>query len=259
MSNSSLVSYKKISPNKGNWNGYQNVAKRVYPLERISIHCVVGQVTVESLGNMFAQPSFGASSNYGIGYDGKKALYVNESDRSWCTSSYDNDNRAITIEVASDTTHPYAVTPKAYNSLIELCVDICKRNGKKKLLWISDKTKALSYKVKSDELILTPHRWFANKACPGEYLFSRYGAIAETVTKKLNAGEPKQSTAKTFKVQVKVKDLYIRGGAGFNTSFNGFIEPGVYTITETKTANGYTWGKLKSGAGWIALEYTIRL
>lgn len=179
MSNSSLVDYTKISPNK--------TKSRKYPITRISIHCVVGQVTAESLGNIFASASRKASSNYGVDKDGRIGMYVEECDRSWCTSSADNDNRAVTIETASDTKHPYAVTSAAYKSLLDLCTDICKRNGKKKLLWFGNKEKALAYKPAADEMVLTVHRWFANKkSCPGEYLYSRHGEIAAEVNRRLS-------------------------------------------------------------------------
>ena len=174
---SSLVTVTNWSPN--------NSGKRVYPLTRISVHCVVGQCIASSLGTLFANSKFEASSNYGIGKDGSIGQYVPEAYRSWCTSSYDNDNRAITIEVASDTFAPYKVTDAAYKALIKLLVDICKRNGKKKLLWFGDKTKTLSYAPKSDELVMTVHRWFANKSCPGDYLYNLHGQIAAEVTKQL--------------------------------------------------------------------------
>ena len=121
MSNSPLISYTKISPNK--------TAPRNHAIDTITIHCVVGQLSVETMGNMFANRSFEASCNYCIGTDGRIGLIVEEKDRSWCTSSRANDNRAITIEVASDTYHPYAVNNKAYNSLINLITDICQRNN----------------------------------------------------------------------------------------------------------------------------------
>lgn len=174
---SSLVSVVNWSPN--------NSGKRVYPLTRISVHCVVGQCIASSLGTLFANPNFEASSNYGVGKDGSIGQYVPEAYRSWCTSSYDNDNRAITIEVASDTFAPYKVTDAAYKALIKLLVDICKRNGKKKLLWFGDKNKSLSYSPKSDELVMTVHRWFANKSCPGDYLYNLHPQIAAEVTKQL--------------------------------------------------------------------------
>lgn len=177
MSNSPLVSYTLISPNRS--------SPRNEPIDRITIHCVVGQITVESLGALFYQPNRQASSNYGIGKDGKIGLYVEEKDRSWCTSSRANDNRAITIEVASETYSPYAVNAAAYASLLDLCTDICKRNGKSKLLWIGEKNATLSYVPKSDEMVLTVHRWFANKSCPGDWLFVRHGMIAKEVTQRL--------------------------------------------------------------------------
>jgi hypothetical protein len=169
MSNSSLVNYTKISPNK--------TSPRNHAIDTITIHCVVGQCTVETIGNVFAPSSRQASSNYGIGPDGRIGMYVEEKDRSWCSSSSSNDNRAVTIEVASDTTEPYAVTDAAYEALIKLCADICKRNGIKKLLWKADK----SLIGQVDKQNMTVHRWFANKSCPGEYLYSRYADIANRV------------------------------------------------------------------------------
>ena len=121
MSNSPLVEHINISPNK--------TVNRNHKIDTITIHCMVGQCSAETCGNIFANPARQASSNYGIGYDGKIGMYVEEKDRSWCSSSRENDHRAITIEVASDTYHPYAVTDAAYNALINLLVDICKRNN----------------------------------------------------------------------------------------------------------------------------------
>lgn len=199
--NSPLVSYTKLSPN--------NSGNRTHSIDRIAPHCVVGQVSVESLGNMFVNPSRKASSNYGIGADGRVGMYVEEKNRSWCSSSNDNDQRAVTIECASDTTAPYAFNDVVYNKLIELCVDICKRNGKSKLLWINDKTKALAYEPKSDEMLITVHRWFTNKSCPGDWLYSRLGNVADEVTKRLSSGnsnnEENDNNSSTKKVLYKVQ------------------------------------------------------
>lgn len=184
---SSLASVVIYSPN--------NSGKRVYPLTRISVHCVVGQCIAYSAGMIFANPDFEASSNYGIGKDGSIGQYVPEAYRSWCTSSYDNDNRAITIEVASDIDAPYKVTDAAYKALIKLLVDICRRNGKKKLLWFGDKDQSLSYSPKPDELVMTVHRWFANKSCPGDYLYNLHGTIAAEVTKQLTGSAASVSAA----------------------------------------------------------------
>lgn len=168
--NSSLVSYTKLSPNHS--------GKRNHAIDTITIHCVVGQLSVETLGSAFAKTSRKASCNYAIGKDGRIALIVEEKNRSWCTSSASNDHRAITIEVASDTTHPYAVNNAAYNSLIKLCADICKRNGIKQLKWSTSKTSRVNHKNGCN---MTVHRDYAAKACPGEWLYSRHGEIAKQV------------------------------------------------------------------------------
>ena len=190
--NSPLATVKVLSPNHS--------GQRTHVIDTITIHCVVGQCTAKRIGEIFLPESRKASSNYGIGYDGEIGLYVEEKNRSWCSSSESNDQRAITIEVASDTTHPYAVTDKAYAALIDLVTDICKRNNIKKLLWKGDK----SLIGQVDKQNMTVHRWFANKACPGEYLYERHGAIADEVNKRLNAvEETKPSTAQTlYRVQV---------------------------------------------------------
>lgn len=176
MSNSSLVNYTKISPNK--------TVNRNHKIDTITIHCVVGQASVETLGAIFAPSSRQASSNYGIGYDGRIGMYVEEKDRSWCTSSPSNDHRAVTIEVASDTTEPYAVNDKAYASLLNLVTDICKRNGIKKLVWSTNKTDRVNHKNGCN---MTVHRDYANKSCPGTYLYNKHAEIATEVNKRLGA------------------------------------------------------------------------
>lgn len=177
MSNSPLVNYKLISPFKGNWNGSRYVPERTEKIQYIIIHCVVGQVTVERLGEIFQRAGKNASSNYGVGYDGRIGMYVEEKDRSWCTSSGWADNRGVTIEVASDSFHPYMVTPAAWKGMIKLVADICQRNGIKELKWQADKN-LIGYPDKQNMLV---HRWFDTKACPGEYLYSRHGDIAREV------------------------------------------------------------------------------
>lgn len=164
---------------------YRDVYPKAKKWTDITPHCVVGQVTVQSLGNVFAPASRQASSNYGIGLDGAVGMYVEECNRSWCSSSNANDQRAVTIECASDTTAPYAFRQVVYDRLIELCVDICKRNGKTKLIWIDNKDKALAYEPKSGEMLLTVHRWFANKSCPGDWMYARMGDLAAKVTAQL--------------------------------------------------------------------------
>lgn len=175
--NSPLVNYTKISPNK--------TSPRNHVIDTVTIHCVVGQCSVEALGNIFAPTSKQASSNYGIGPDGRIGMYVEEKDRSWCSSNGANDNRAITIEVASDTTSPYKVTDAAFNSLIKLLADICKRNNIKSLKWKADKN-LIGH---PEEQNMTVHRWFANKSCPGDYLYNKHYEIAEKVNELLGVQE----------------------------------------------------------------------
>lgn len=175
MSNSPLVNYKYISPNR--------TSPRNHTIDTITIHCYVGQVSVESMAAWLCNPDAGASANYGIGSDGRIALFVEEKDRSWCSSNRDNDNRAITIECASDARDPYAINDKVYNSLIKLCADICKRNSIKQLKWKADK----SLIGHVDKQNMTVHRWFANKACPGDYIYNRLGQIADEVNMKLGS------------------------------------------------------------------------
>lgn len=178
MSNSPLVTYTKLSPNHS--------GKRNHAIDTISIHCMAGNASVETCGALFANPSRKASSNYGIGSDGRIALYVDEANRSWCTSSASNDNRAVTIEVANNGGAPdWPVSDKAYAALLDLVTDICKRNGIKKLLWKGDKS--LIGQVNKQNM--TVHRWFAAKACPGDYLYNRHGQIAAEVNKRLEGEE----------------------------------------------------------------------
>lgn len=262
--NSPLVSYTKLSPN--------NSGQRKNTIDRITPHCVVGQVTVERLGEIFANPNRKASSNYGIGLDGRVGMYVPESNRSWCSSSADNDNKSVTIECASDTTAPYAFRDVVYQRLIELCVDICQRNGKDILIWFDNKNTALSYKPKSNEMILTVHRWFANKACPGDWLMARMKDLADKVTARLRNSQPQPTPQPSptpqpvpevpFKVRVTIKDLNIRTGAGTNYPKTGkTVIPGVYTIVEVQQGQGSKtgWGKLKSGIGWISLDFCKKI
>lgn len=193
MSNSKLVNYTKLSPNHS--------GARTHSIDRITPHCVVGQCSVETLGNIFMNANREASCNYGIGADGRVLLCVDEGNRSWCSSSNSNDQRAVTIECASDAYHPYAFNDKVYSKLIELCVDICRRNGKKKLLWFNDKNKTLNYSPKADEMVLTVHRWFDNKSCPGDWLYNRLGDFAKRVTEKLGGSEARpQKPTITYRV-----------------------------------------------------------
>lgn len=196
MSNSRLATVTVLSPN--------NSGKRTHAIDRITPHCMVGQLSAKKCGELFSRSSYQASSNYGIGTSGEIEMYVPEDKRSWCSSSESNDQRAVTIECASDARHPYAMNTKVYASLVKLCTDICRRNGKTKLLWLGDKSKSLTYKPRDNEMILTVHRWFAQKACPGDWLYSRLGKLASEVTAQLHgdASEPVEAPKAGTKYRV---------------------------------------------------------
>ena len=331
MSNSTLISYTKLSPNHS--------GKRTKKIDTITIHCMAGQLSVESCGALFAKSSQQASSNYGIGPDGRIALYVDESNRSWCTSSNANDQRAVTIEVASDATHPYAVRDKAYDALLDLVTDICKRNGIKKLVWSTSKNNRVGH---LNGCNMTVHRDYAAKACPGDYLYNLQDEIAAEVNRRLGSGSStpstggttgsaadikvgdvveftgskhyvsatatsassckpgkakvtaiakgkahpyhliavsgggstvygwtdaadiktsSSSTATSYLVKVTTDVLNIRKGPGTNYGTNGDIrDKGVYTIVAESDGPGASkWGKLKSGVGWISLDYAKKV
>lgn len=202
--NSPLVAYTKLSPN--------NSGQRNHSIDRITPHCVVGQCTAEGLGDWFAKSSTQASSNYGIDKNGRVGMYVKEANRSWCSSSSANDNRAVTIECASDTQEPYWMNDMVYQTLIRLCTDICKRNGKTKLLWFADKAVTLNYTPAADEMVLTVHRWFANKSCPGNWLYSRLGDLAAKVTATLG-GTTTEEKATIYRVRTSWTDSKSQKGA----------------------------------------------
>ncbi len=202
--NSSLATYTNISPNKN--------ANRNHIIDTITIHCVVAQWTAKQTCDYFKSSSVKASCNYAVGCDGSIGLCVEEKDRSWCSSSSANDHRAVTIEVASDKTEPYAVTEKAYNALIELVTDVCKRNGIKKLVWSTNKEDRVNHKNGCN---MTVHRDYANKSCPGTYLYNRHGEIAEKVNAKLNASAASNTSTSVLKVGSLVKIIGTKyyGGA----------------------------------------------
>lgn len=202
--NSSLVTYTNITNNKS--------SPRNHKIDRITIHCIVGQWTAKQGCDYFKNTERECSANYVVGRDGSIGLSVDEADRSWCSSSSANDNRAVTIETASDTTHPYAVTNEAYEALIKLVADICSRNGISKLLWFGDKDKSLSYEPKDGEAVMTVHRWFANKSCPGDYLYSKHGEIADRVNKMLcNSNGSSENSEVNAEMQ---KDIFYRVQVG---------------------------------------------
>lgn len=243
--NSPLVVHTNLSPNI--------YGLRTSVIDTFTPHVVVGHATLTNLGVWFAEKSRKASSNYGIDDYGQIAMFVEEKNAACTTSSRSNDNRSITVEVASDASHPYAITNGAMDGLIKLGADICKRNSIPKLLWRKDK----SLLGIVDQQNITCHRWFAPKACPGDYVFSRLGEIAEEVNALLTP------TVFILPYQVKINTgiLHYRTGPGTNNPIIGQLHKGeIYTIVEEDSGLGASkWGKLKSGAGWISLDYCMKV
>lgn len=246
MSNSPLVDYTRISPNKN--------SPRNHKIDTITIHCVVGQCTVETLGNIFAPTSRQASSNYGVGTDGKIGMYVEEKDRSWCSSSAANDNRAVTIEVASDTKHPYAVNDRAFAALLDLVTDICKRNGIKKLVWSTKKADRMNHKNGCN---MTVHRDYANKSCPGDYLYNRHGEIAAEVNRRLgvtdtapDAGAGQGVTVYTVKKGDTLSQIAAKYGTTYQeiAAYNGIANPNLIRVGQKiKIPSGTASQSFKKG------------
>lgn len=233
MSNSPLVQYTKISPNSSN--------PRNNKIKKITIHHMAGVLSVETCGNIFANPKRQASSNYAIGSDGRIAMYVEEKNRSWCSSSANNDNQAITIEVSnSQKGGNWPVSDYVLSRLIDLCVDICKRNGIKELNYTGDTSGNL-----------TRHNMFASTECPGAYLESKFPYIADEVNKRLNPLKTDNKT--TYKVGDKVRftgvlyrDSYGNGAGQSRTN----LEATIY-LTNPGSKCPYN---INNGLGWVRAE-----
>ena len=248
MSNSPLVVYTKLSPNHS--------GKRTKKIDTITIHCMAGNCSVETCGNLFANSARQASSNYGIGTDGRIALYVDEANRSWCTSSNANDQRAVTIEVANNGGAPdWPVSAKAYAALLDLVTDICKRNGIKRLVWSTSKNDRVNH---LNGCNMTVHRDYANKSCPGDYLYNRHGQIAAEVNKRLGvtdaSGSTGGQTSGSTEPGLKVGDVVDFKGTQHYTSAAAkdakTCKPGKATITAIAAGKAHPYHlKAVSGGG----------
>lgn len=207
--NSSLVSYTRISPNR--------TINRNQPITKITPHHMAGVMSVEQFGNVVANPARQMSANYAIGNDGRIGLFCEEKDRSWCSSSPWNDHRAITIEVSNSAygdASGWPIGEAAYNSLIKLCVDICKRNGIPKLVFTGDTSGSLTF-----------HYMYNATACPGPWLKARAQDLCNKVNAQLTAPveEPKptptpQPSTPTTTTNIRSGDLVkINAGAKYYT------------------------------------------
>lgn len=233
-------------------NNYE-VGRRGCKIRKITPHHMAGKLTAKRCGELFQNPNRGASSNYGIGYNGEIICYVDEDNRAYTSSSRANDCEAITIEVANSSTGgDWPISESSWTSLVNLCVDICQRHN---FRLVYDGTPNGS---------LTRHNMFTATSCPGPYLQSRFDELARVVNERLDGGsKPKPTPQPTsgYLVKVKADVLNIREKAGTDSKITGQIKDhGTYTIVAESDGQGASkWGKLKSGAGWISLDYVEKV
>ena len=239
---SELSTYATIMTTKKNtrknqmYNPSGNVTK-------VTIHHMAGNLGADICARMHATSKYQQSANYYIGSDGKIVCGVDEEFRAWTSGSKANDYQAITIEVANCTFAPnWKISDAAYDALVDLCADICKRY---KIMPTFNGTAAASF---------TFHYMFQATECPGPYIKNQIQNIINMIILKMtDAPMPEPEKPDSFLVKVTCDDLNIRSGPGVKYKKTGHItDHGVYTIVEKSG----TWGKLKSGAGWICLKYT---
>lgn len=168
MSNSPLVNYVKLSPHYDSRDGKK--------ITDITIHHMAGNLTVEQCGQVFQTRE--ASSNYAVDGKGRIGMYVEEKYASWANGNFASNQKSITIELANDEVGgEWHVADITINRCIDLCVDICKRNGIKKINFTGDTSGNL-----------TMHKYFMSTSCPGPYLSSRFPYIASEINKRLQSG-----------------------------------------------------------------------
>lgn len=231
-------------------NNYQK-GRNGHKICKFTPHIMAGILTGKQCAvNIFQKANRYASANYCIGNDGDIVCNVYEENRAYTSSSRTNDNQAITVEVSNcEIGGQWKISDAAWNSLIKLAVDVCRRYN---FRLVYDGTPNGS---------LTRHNMFANTTCPGAYLQSKFQELANTVNAMLDGASTPQPTPEStsnnaYLVKITTDALNIRQGVGTGTPVVGCIrDRGTYTIVETQG----NWGKLKSGAGWICLDYTKRL
>ena len=253
--NSKLATYTALSP---------NYSSRTGKITKITIHHMAGNLTVEQCGSVFKPTSRQASSNYGVGTDGRIGLYVEEKNRAWTSSNRENDNMAVTIEVANDSRGPdWHVSDKALAATIELCADICRRNGIESLNYTGDKSGNL-----------TRHNMFASTQCPGPYLQSKFPYIAEEVNKLLK-GKSNRIDVLKFKTNTPQQTIEMVGNiftndmkkTGILASISlaqfilesgwgksDFAQNALNFFSMKANISGNTW----DGSTWNGEKYTIK-
>lgn len=245
MADSKLVT-KYISAYTGNYT--RNRAAQGGKIREITIHHCAGKISIEQLGSLWQRRGRNGSSHYGVSGE-NIGQYVAEKDVAWTNSNWAANCRAVTIEVSNSGGAPnWPVSEASLETLTRLVADIAKRNG-------------LGTLVKGKNL--TWHSMYSATACPGPYLLGKLQAVCDGAN-RINAGCQTGSQSAMgalgaavtpYTVRVTQRGLSIRTGPGTNFGARGTVAPGVYTIVaESSGAGAALWGRLKSGAGWIALD-----
>jgi len=230
MSNSPLVTYINLSPNHS--------GKRNHAIDRITVHYVAGNCTVETIGEIFSYYSRQASSNYGV-QGTNVGMYVEECNRSWCSGSGYNDNRAVTIECAN--LKDGSLTDSTWDTLVRLCVDICQRNGINRLVYTGDDTGNL-----------TKHKWYDDTDCPGPWLDVRFAALARQVNERLgtyNPDVPLVNFGGTYRCNVDA--LNVRTKPTTNSDTVATYRRGQTVVLDDwhVSVGGYVWGRYTADSG----------
>jgi hypothetical protein len=243
--NSSLVSMVSISPNRsiGRYNIVNGV--RIAPITKITkitIHHWAGVGTLDTFKNIVMNPNREMSANYAIDVIGKIGLFCPEADRSWCSSSQWNDNRAITIEVSNSAygdASGWPISDASYKALIRLCVDICKRNGIPKLEFTGDKNGSLTY-----------HYMYAATGCPGPYIKARTQQICNDVNAQLQTASTPEVSGYLVSLKANAPIYDTAGGKVISK----ITKSTKYTIVKDKKIGYITYGLLKSNVGWVVVK-----
>ena len=196
MGYSALTNAVIMSPNHS--------GSRYNSISKITIHHMAGNLSIETCGNVFLNPNRQASSNYGIDSDGRIACYVDEENHPWTSANWENDDRAITIEVAnSETGGDWPISQEAYASLIRLCADICNRYG------------IYPYYDGTPSATLTEHCMFVATNCPGPTIHAmQVNHVIENDIRAAMAGAAVSAPQATQPVGGDVEDLARRAIAG---------------------------------------------
>lgn len=236
--------YSQLIDGKLLTNNYSSPRNHV--IDTITPHYMAWYTSARECCESFVPASRRASANYCIGKDGEIWLNVDEGNRAWTTGSSINDNRAITIECANymDASRYGQLPDSTWNSLVNLCVDICQRYGKEKLVYTGSKS---WNSLGSKELLLTKHKWFQETDCPGPWLDGKFGDLATQVTALISGTTPQPTPPMAFGgvYQCRVSKLNVREAPTTQSRIAAYYVYGQYVeLDDWYTSNeGYIWGR----------------